>query len=255
MEYCESDLLHNLLAAGNCHAFFTSRGLTAEPTSPYDGFNICHYTGDDPDHVEESRQNLSRITGIEPEKIIVPTQTHSTRAVEIKNLPVDSKIIEGCDGLVTRLKNVIIGVNTADCVPVVMMDQVNEVIGVAHAGWRGAIGGIVRSTLGVMLEAGAERKNIRYALGPSICPACFEVGEEVAERFPEEFVVRRSDYRRPHVDLQSYIAAMLEADGVSRNHGEDWNDSSCTRHHPDRFFSARAHGTASGRIFTFAFII
>lgn len=256
MEHCDNDWLHFLPAQNNCRSAFTSRGLTAGPVSAYDGFNLCHYTGDDPEHVARCRRLLSLRTGIEPERIIVPTQTHSIRAVEIKDIPVDEGMTEGCDGLVTRLRNVIIGVSTADCVPLVMMDPVREVIGVAHAGWRGALGGIVQSTLSVMTSAGADRDNIRYTLGPSICAECFEVGEEVAGLFPDEVVIRRSELPRPHVDLRAYVISVLEAEGIDRSREIPAGERDlCTRHFPDKFFSARALGAASGRVFTFAYII
>lgn len=245
--------LHPLCEAGSCHAYYTSRGDVADIGSPYSGFSVCHYTGDSDAGVAACRKKLSEIIGIGEERIVIPCQTHSSKVVTIDSVPVSDALVHGCDGLVTAMKNVVIGVNTADCVPVALLDPVGGIVGVAHAGWRGAIDGIVEATVDAMVAKGSSAGNICYALGPSICQRCFEVGEEVAARFPDSMVSRLYGVR-PHVDLQGYVVSVLHSMGVTPSHGFCRNDEMCTRHHPDRFFSARALGTASGRGFTFVFI-
>lgn len=91
-------------------------------------------------------------------------------------------------------------------------------------------------------------------IGPSICVDCFEVGEEVAARFPEECVVRYADGRRPHVDLPGYVWTVLCEAGLRRANVRPFDKACCTRCHPDRYFSARSIGVESGRNFTFVML-
>jgi len=226
-------------------AYVTGRGDTDE--SPYSGFNPCHYTGDDAVHVAESRKALAGYLGIAENCIILPRQTHSTKCMVIADVTSDKSEIEGVDALVTRLSGVAIGVSTADCVPVVLVEPDAKIIGAAHAGWRGAVGGVVENCVSRIVELGGDSGKIKAAIGPCICVDCFEVGEEVACRFPESCVVRSG--LKPHVDLPLYVKLMLVKCGLR----DDLivMPRSCTRCNPGHYFSARAFGINSGRNFTF----
>lgn len=193
---------------------FTSRGMVGIGASAYADFNLCHYTGDDPSHVASCRRLLANELGIPDSSIVVPRQTHSSEVRIISLLPVDQQAITGVDALVTKLKQVAIGVSTADCVPVVAVDDETGVIGVAHAGWRGAVDGIVTAMLGAMRSQGTELSNILLFLGPAICSSCFEVGEEVAARFPQDCVVRNPAWPKPHVDLPAYVIGQAVEFGI-----------------------------------------
>ncbi len=210
----------------------------------YGGLNVCHYVGDAPEHVAWSRQKLCAELGIRPESLIVPRQTHSTNVKVIESLPTGD--LEGVDALVTRLHGVAIGVSTADCVPVLLADEEAGIIGAAHAGWRGAVGGIVQNTVAVMVELGASTARMRAWLGPCICQDCFEVGEEVACQFPEEFVDRSK--AKPHVDLPGYVISQLVNCGLHKHNIS--GPRGCTRCNPALYFSARRLGIASGRLFS-----
>lgn len=224
----------------------TTRGTN--DGSPYSGFNVCHYTGDDEARIAACRGRLCEMLGITPERLIVPRQTHSVNVVEIKSLPVAESSIEGVDGVVTDLDNVAIGVSTADCVPVLLADDVAGIVGAAHAGWRGAVGGIVTKTVDAMVSLGADREKIHAFIGPCIGPECFEVGEEVAARFPANCVIRQCGSEKPHVDLRKYIVAELGRCGVPS--GAVTLHPCCTKCNPSRYFSARAIGINSGRNFS-----
>lgn len=224
-------------------AVHTLRGPVT-PGNPYSGVNLCHYVADDPDHVERSRHEFCRALGLSSDRLVVPRQTHSVRVAVTDSLPAAP---EDVDAVVTNLADVAIGVSTADCVPVVLADAEAGVIAALHAGWRGALGGIVANTVAAMVQLGATPTRISASLGPCICADCFEVGEEVATLFPDE-VVRRANGIKPHVDLPAYVMAQLADAGVGRSRIAP--PPLCTRCHPDLLFSARAHGTASGRIFT-----
>lgn len=246
------NIFHTLLDADGIRAFYTVRGDVGASPGPYDGFNVCHYTGDDPAHVETCRRELALWAGVCGSNIVIPHQTHSASVAVIGDG--DMPPAEGVDALVTRCPGMVIGVNTADCVPVVLADPVARVVGVAHAGWRGAVGGIVGNTVAAMMRLGAAVERLRVVFGPSICTSCFEVGEEVAARFPESAVKRRVEWIRPHVDLHGYIASELISLGVCASAVAQFDTSLCTRCHPARLFSARAAGVASGRVFTFVYL-
>ena len=131
--------LVELLRLDGIKAFSTRRGAEATLGDPYSGFSICSYTGDSWLHTDGCLQSLARLTGIEARDIIMPGQTHSVRCVVIGPDGNDSGLpdLNGVDALVTRRRHTVIGINTADCLPLVMADPVARVIAVAHAGWRG----------------------------------------------------------------------------------------------------------------------
>ena len=232
----------------------TSRGDVEAVASPYEGFNLCHYTGDDSRHVARCRRMLAEALGIGEERIVVPRQIHSAKVAVIDSIPVQESLTEGVDAVVTKLNKVVVGVSTADCVPVVIVDAAAGIAAALHAGWRGAVGGIVGNTLQAMIRMGAAPADMRAYIGPAICADCFEVGEEVAAQFPESCVRRFSDGRRPHVDLPAYVRFSLRSGGVKEESIEPFSQECCTRCHPLRYFSARASGVESGRNFMFAML-
>lgn len=248
-----NDIVNELMRDVYIKAYYTTRGK-CNPDEPYSGFNICHYTGDSRAHIEECRKALATEFNMPDENIIVPRQTHSANVATITSLPALSEAIENVDALVTNLSGIIIGVNTADCVPVIMTDSSAGIVAVVHAGWRGAIGGIVENALNAMISIGAETLRIKAVMGPSICQKCFEVGEEVAARFSENCVDRTS-WEKPHISLHRHIKETLIKLGVPGNSIGSFDDTICTKCHPDMFYSARHLGVNSGRVFTFATIL
>lgn len=232
----------------------TTRGVLDDAPSPYGTFNICHYTGDDMDGVRKCRSLLADWLGVSPDCLIVPRQTHSVDVTVVNELPVRPEAVEGVDGVATILKDVVVGVSTADCVPVILVDAEAGVAAAIHAGWRGAVGGVVQNGIRRIKELGADMARTLAFIGPSICVDCFEVGEEVAARFPEECVVRYADGRRPHVDLPGYVRTALCEAGLREANVRPFDKACCTRCHPDRYFSARSIGVESGRNFTFVML-
>ncbi|MDD6777797.1 MAG: peptidoglycan editing factor PgeF [Bacteroidales bacterium] len=250
-------------------AFSTMRDLGAAANCDYDNgggsdtyarFNVCNYTGDAPGHVVECRGELCAALGIAADHLIMPRQTHSSRVAIIDSefMALDdasrSERLQGIDALVTTLCGVAVGVNTADCVPLLLRDVATGAIGVAHAGWKGTVARIAARTVEAMQQLGAEPSRIEVAIGPSICPQCFEVGDEVVEQFaaagfPIDAIVHRDAVTgKAHINLwEANAAALIEA-GVQRR--QLTLTHRCTRCNPGRYFSARRLGIASGRIFT-----
>lgn len=227
----------------------TWRGNGAVATEPYSGFNLCHYTGDDPGHIALCLHWLADDFGISINNIVVPRQVHGTNiAVIAHGTDFSRDMIENSDAVICSSPDLLIGVNTADCIPVIIIDEDAGMIAAVHAGWRGAAAGIVQKTAAKMMALGAH--SLCAYIGSGICCDCFEVGDEVAGRFPESFV-RRSTGTKPHVDLSGYVAACLKDAGV----GHIEMPGKCTRCNSLQYFSARATGISSGRNFTFAMLL
>ena len=227
--------------------------LRGDGAGLYDGFNACHYVGDTPEHVADSRSRLARELDISPGRLVIPRQTHS---VEVATISGESDLKHeyvGVDALVTSLSGVALCVNTADCVPVVLSDVANGVIGIAHSGWRGAVGRIAAKTVEAMAGLGADPAGIDVLIGAHICTGCFEVGEEVAEQFLLEFpggdgdIVHRG-YDKPHIDLSAAVIRTLKEAGVDASRIADIGI--CSRCGDIPLFSARRDGIASGRTLT-----
>ena len=240
-------------------AFSTTRG-EVDGRNAYSGVNLCDYVGDDALRVLNSRITLAMQLGVDLDDLVMPRQTHSCRVAVIdehfRSLDIDRQeaALEGVDALVTTLDGVVIGVNTADCVPIVLVDDVAGVIAAAHAGWRGTVGRIARAAVEQMCRMGARADRIQAAMGPSICQECFEVGDEVVEAFKkarfdlDTIVQRNAATGKAHIDLCAANRDVLLAAGVPA--AAIVTSRHCSRCEHDRFFSARRLGTASGRTFT-----
>ena len=240
-------------------AFSTTRG-EVNGRNPYSGVNLCNYVGDDALRVLDARVMLAMQLGIDLDNLIMPRQTHSCRVAVIDTHYMSSDIdqqeqaLEGVDALVTSMPGVVIGVNTADCVPIVLADVAAGVIAVAHAGWRGTVGRIARAVVEEMCRQGARAERIQASMGPSICQECFEVGDEVVEAFGKAgfdlsaIVKRNASTGKAHIDLRAANRDVLVAAGVLA--GNIVLSQHCSRCEHGRFFSARRLGIDSGRTFT-----
>lgn len=148
------------------------------------------------------------------------------------------------DGLITTTENLAVAVMVADCAALLLADPANRVAAAIHAGWRGAVAGIVQNGIQAMVQAGADPKQVRAWLSPCISAAAFEVGEEVAEQFPRPFV--HTGPERPHIDLQGYLRQVLLQCDISPGHIVQ--DIRCTRNQSDLFHSHRRDSENSGRM-------
>lgn len=235
-------------------AFATERG-PATDDDPYSAFNACDYTGDDPGHVSRCRREAALALGLSgPERLLLPRQTHTVNAAVV-DASTDPLTLTDIDALVTADPSVAIGVSTADCVPLVLVDPTAGVAAAVHSGWRGTAGRIASRAVEAMKSLGAEPERILAAMGPSICPDCFEVGPEVAAVFSEQFpgadgIILTGKGAKPHISLPRAIAVSLIEAGVRP--GSIAAPPVCSRCFPRRFFSARIYGIRSGRTLTAA---
>ncbi|MDO4212395.1 MAG: peptidoglycan editing factor PgeF [Bacteroidales bacterium] len=239
-------------------AFSTRRDACGETDGgAYSSFNITHYCGDAPEHVAECRKALCAHLGIDDEHLVLPRQTHTDHVYVLDRKYFETfpemrwRLLEEQDAVVTCEKGVCIGVSTADCVPVLMYDAEAEVIAAVHAGWRGMVARIPQKALVEMVRLGADPKRVKVAVGPSIGPESFEVGEEVVDAFLDEGFhpcILSRQWAKPHIDLWQACSMQLEEAGVSLRNMQFAGVDTFAR--PDEFFSARRLGIKSGRIFT-----
>jgi len=171
----------SLLAAipGLRHAFFTREGGIS--SGIYQGLNGGLGSNDDPAHVAENRRRMAEQMGVAPEHLLSAHQIHSPDVVVATGPWQGDK--PRADALVTSTEGIAIGVTAADCGPILFADAAARVIGAAHAGWKGALTGVLESTIDAMEKLGADRSGIVAAIGPLIRQHSYEVGAEFVERF------------------------------------------------------------------------
>jgi hypothetical protein len=208
-----------LLAAipGLRHAFFTRDGGVSGGI--YGGLNGGLGSNDDPKHVAENRRRMAEQMGVAPDRLLSVHQVHSPDAV-VANGPWDGPARPRADAIVTRTEGIAIGITAADCGPILLVDPNARVIGAAHAGWKGALTGILESTIETMEKLGAERSGMVAAIGPLIRQHSYEVGGEFVERFIDTdadnavFFVPSTREGHSMFDLAGYIRMRLENAGV-----------------------------------------
>ncbi len=199
------------------HAFFTREGGVS--TGIYASLNGGVGSRDDAGAVAENRGRMASVLGVAPDRLCVPFQVHSAEAMVIER-PFAPDARPRLDGLATRVPGLALGVTGADCGIVLLADPGAKVVGAVHAGWKGALGGVLEATVAAMVAAGASAPAIRAVLGPTIAQASYEVGPEFVERFgaagadPARFF--RPAARETHAlfDLPGFIGHRLRAAGV-----------------------------------------
>jgi YfiH family protein len=212
-------LVSPLLAAipGLRHAFFTRDGGVSDGI--YAGLNGGPGSDDDAANVAENRRRMAAQMGVAPDRFLSVHQIHSPDAV-VASRPWESGPRPRADAIVTRTQGLAIGITAADCGPILLVDPNARVIGAAHAGWKGALTGILESTIEAMEKLGAERSGIVAAIGPMIRQHSYEVGSEFVERFIDAeadnavFFMPSTRERHSMFDLAGFIRMRLENAGV-----------------------------------------
>lgn len=217
------------------HGFFGRHGGVS--SGDFAGLNVSHAVGDNPDAVEENRALVAKTLGGKP--LVTVKQVHSNRVVTVQTGALPERTVEA-DAIVTHRRDVLIGVLTADCSPLLFLDADAGIVGAAHAGWRGAVDGILQSTVAAMEALGAQRHRIQLAIGPTISQKNYEVGEQ----FKADVLNQNANIEpafltppggKPHFDLPGYLAIEARALGLA----EITDTALCTYADPARFFSHR----------------
>jgi hypothetical protein len=224
---------------GVVHGFFTRRGGVSEGV--YASLNCGIGSGDRREHVLANRAGVAAMLGVAETQLATPFQVHGAGVVVARDKWRPGEGPEA-DGIVTRTAGLAIGVGTADCAPVLFADPEAAVVGAAHAGWGGALKGVLEATVGAMTSLGARPDRVSAVIGPAIAQRSYEVGPELRERFladspdNERFFVAsdRPDHFR--FDLAGHITERLHRLGIGLVSAMVDVD---TYSDEDRFFSYR----------------
>ena len=226
----------SLTLDGVAHGFFGRQGGASG--GDFASLNCSFQQGDVAALVAANREALLSSLGLK--QVAIARQVHSAEAVEV-TAPFAEDARPEVDGLVTRVPGLGLGVLTADCVPVLMVDRLARVIGAAHAGWKGALAGIVEATVKAMTKLGAKPERITAAIGPTISQEAYEVGQDFVQQFsadePESsaFFITHEGTGEPHFDLPAYVGERLARAGV----GAIADLGFCTYCEETRLFSYR----------------
>jgi len=231
-----SDLLSAMTSVS--HGFFTREDGVS--TGIYAGRNCGLGSDDLRAHVVENRGRVADDLGIAREKLLTVHQVHSPSVVEVSNLW-EPNAAPHADAMVTKDRGIVLGILTADCTPVLFSDKKAGVIGAAHAGWKGALGGVLEATVQAMTKLGATRENIAACVGPCISQANYEVGAGFETNFTSQdpayapyFIDSARDGHR-QFDLTGFTRDRLQNQGLA---GVEVI-AQCTYADPQHFFSYR----------------
>ncbi len=201
------------------HRFFTRHGGVS--AGLYSSLNCGYGSGDSPDNVRENRRRAAAAFGHNEEELLTLYQFHSTQVLTVGSERWRSPGAPKADAMVTDRPGVVLGVLAADCAPVLLADPGARVIGAAHAGWKGALAGVVESTIAAMEGLGARRERVKAVIGPCIGADSYEVGPE----FPGPFLAQdeanasffRAAPRTGHFlfDLAGYLGRRLQLSHVA----------------------------------------
>jgi YfiH family protein len=232
------------------HVITTRHGGVSKST--FTSLNLGFHVDDDAAAVQKNRRLLAKAAEFEIENLVAAQQVHSDQIHIVQKEDAGrgaldwETAIPDTDALITIEENIPLLIKVADCAPVLLADADNHVLGVAHAGWRGAVAGISGKTTRKMTELNADPKSTFAGIGPCLCTKCLEVGEEVADlvtpHYPE--AVRTSN-KKPHLDLREMIRQDLIEAGLKTDHIEAMPD--CPRCNTQKYFSHRGENGNTGR--------
>lgn len=211
------------------HGFSTRKGGVSAP--PYASLNLGTHGGDEREAVDRNRERFCAAMRIPKDRLAVPRQVHGDRIAEVTG----PGPYPETDALITDVPGVFLAVQTADCVPVWLVDRVKRAVGLVHAGWRGSALRIAGQTVGRMETVlGASPADLFAFLGPSIGPCCYEVGDGVRDAFSGDYSEGKN------LNLWRIVEDQLLEAGVPRKNMEI--SGLCTACHPEWFYSHRRSG-------------
>ena len=242
--YKNQDLIYYKIFSGFENVIaFTSTKQTFNTLNP-------RFTGDTPEIFTNNRILLAEKLMIKPDQLVFPRQTHTNCVAEISDIPASE--IKETDALVTNKSGICLCVQTADCVPILLYDPINNVIAAVHAGWRGTVKKIAEIAVQKMFHKyNSSPENMVAAIGPSICPEIYEVGNEVVEEVKNsipnaDIVHHKNSSGKYHVNLWEANRQVLLENGLHESNIEILGECSYT--HDNKYFSARKEGIDTGRM-------
>ncbi|MBI5561901.1 MAG: peptidoglycan editing factor PgeF [Deltaproteobacteria bacterium] len=249
MQYLASALLPP--SCGAAHAFFSRAGGVS--AAPFASLNFDPRDGDAAENIERNRIIAGASCGVPMETLVTVNQVHGAAVMRLDaSTPGPSPV--DADAIVTSLPNVPIGILTADCLPLLLYDQVKKAVGAVHAGWRGTVSGVSTAAVSAMRDAfGSAPVDIIAALGPHIGPCCYTVGNEVFERFSSAAWATAGCVRKDdgvmRVDIGAANVAQLISTGLSEENIS--RAAPCTSCTSGLFFSYRKEAGRTGRQLSF----
>ena len=232
------------------HGFSTRRG----PASPSGecSLNLGNRSADSMERIDENRRSFLAALHFERAQLKTLRQVHSNRVHIIEDAPGRQEPWEG-DAIATRIRDMALAVQTADCLPVLIADPVNLAVAAVHSGWRGTLSRILLHTIQEMRRSfGSDPGRLLAAVGPGIRACCYEVGAEVAHLFDAQYPASclakpsKTQAGKYLLDLVRALEIQLDSAGVRPENRYDLH--ACTRCNTKEFFSYRAEGPATGRL-------
>ncbi len=220
---------------GLIHGISLRKGGVSCP--PFDSLNTGTGTGDDTEAENENKNLYMRALGIDRNRLALPVQVHGDH-IQIAEKPI---IYDNTDALITYKRGIFLSVQTADCVPVYIIDKEKRAAALVHAGWRGSALQIVRKTIErIQNTAGLNPKSLYAGIGPSIDVCCYETGDEVRDLFDKKY------HKSRYLDLQKFNYDQLVESGIPEHQIE--SAGICTACCPSLFYSYRFSGGKTGRM-------
>ncbi|MBS3886267.1 MAG: peptidoglycan editing factor PgeF [Dethiobacter sp.] len=242
----------NLHSSEVLHAFTLRRGGVS--VAPYNTLNLGGHVGDEPAAVKKNRQLLAEALGYQGHHVVSGQQTHGIKIEQVvagNRLSASGGaeiVLPDTDGLICLEPDVVLLAYAADCTILFFFDPQRRCIGLAHAGWRGAVAGMAPAMVEAMARLGCLRQNIRVALSPSIGPCCYQVGDnvarEVASHLARDVLLQGKDGF--YLDLPGYHLRLLQEAGIMAKN--IISSRYCTSCHQQHFFSYRFDGGRTGRM-------
>ena len=221
------------------HGFFTRDGGVSDGI--YGSLNCGAGSSDLPGNVIENKRRAADRIGVAGDRLVTLYQVHSVEVVAVTDADEVLADRPEADAMVTDRPDIALGILTADCAPVLFADPAKRVIGAAHAGWKGALGGVVENTVAAMEKLGARRDDIRACVGPCIAQASYQVGEEFPAPFlaadpgAGAFFAADNEPGKHRFDLRGYVMSRIAGSGVARSAAIELD----TYARDDLFFSYR----------------
>lgn len=245
-------LRSELVSSRFTHGFSTREGGVS--TGRFESLNLSYGWGDEASAVRENLARVAAVAEFAPESLVTVKQVHGATVIRASTIgdaaaggaasAVEADALLWVDGD----PRVVVGVRTADCVPILLAARDGSACAAIHSGWRGTVLDVVGETVRALAALGIDASRLDAAIGPCISVAAFEVGEEVATQFDDAFLVRAPG-RRPHVDLAAVVRHQLVRAGVSEASID--RVGGCTFGEPARYFSYRRDGAGIGQHLSF----
>ncbi len=244
IKYYSSDVISNLkLTSGSIinHGFFTRLGGVSSP--PFDKLNIDPLGGDDPMHVSQNLEKISEVVGFGLSRFVNIKQVHGDTVYKVES-GMSSKNMEA-DAVITDQPNIAISIKTADCVPILIVDPVNNAVAAVHAGWRSTLKKIASKTVSAMEENyGSSPADLIASIGPHINSCCFEVSNAVKDEFNMAFhdngigIIENNNINLGQANISHLLGSGLSESNITTEGG-------CTSCNREEFFSYRRDGADS----------